>query len=181
MLKTIRFTGVASPCCAGHRRSFFLILFLFFLLRHGFRGTVGAGADVRHALAGTAVLRARSAGGAVQRAGDPCALSRAVVEPDDSAAGVVFGAVLLRMDLPDGHAAPLLWQSEVGEQARQAGIESNRYKPWQTDQVRHFGGGAGGGGVRTGLVGWLDPFSLLVRSMGLSILPGSELRERTRV
>ncbi len=25
----------------------------------------------------------------------------------------------------------------------------------------------------TGLVGWFDPFSLLVRSMGLSILPGA--------
>lgn len=52
-------------------------------------------------------------------------------------------------------------------------IESNRYKRWQTTKyyvlivclvAALFG---------TGVVGWLDPFSLLVRSVGLSVLPAT--------
>lgn len=51
-------------------------------------------------------------------------------------------------------------------------IESNRYKSWQATKyyillvvlvAALFG---------TGLVGWLDPFSVLTRSLGLSIIPG---------
>ncbi len=51
-------------------------------------------------------------------------------------------------------------------------IDSNRYKPWQATKyylliaillAAFFG---------SGLVGWLDPFSFLVRSLGLSVLPG---------
>lgn len=50
-------------------------------------------------------------------------------------------------------------------------IETNRYKRWQTAKyyiliivlVASFFG--------TGIVGWLDPFSLLTKSLGLSILP----------
>ncbi len=50
-------------------------------------------------------------------------------------------------------------------------IDSNRYKPWQTTKyyvlfvvllASFFG---------SGLVGWLDPFSFLTRSLGLSFLP----------
>ena len=50
-------------------------------------------------------------------------------------------------------------------------LESNRYKRWQTTKyyllivvlvAAIFG---------SGLVGWLDPFSFLVRSLGLSVLP----------
>jgi len=51
-------------------------------------------------------------------------------------------------------------------------IESNRYKSWQAAKyyiltvvlVAAFFG--------TAIVGWVDPFSLLTRSLGLSILPG---------
>ena len=52
-------------------------------------------------------------------------------------------------------------------------IESNRYKRWQTTKyyllivclvAALFG---------TGAVGWLDPFSFLVRSVGLSVLPAT--------
>jgi polyferredoxin len=61
----------------------------------------------------------------------------------------------------------LKWHTKRGKNL----IQSNRYKPWQTTKyyillillVAAFFG--------SGIVGWFDPFSLLVRSIGLSILP----------
>jgi polyferredoxin len=50
--------------------------------------------------------------------------------------------------------------------------ESNRYKRWQTTKYYILIAVLIAAIFGTGLVGWLDPFSLLVRSLGLSILPG---------
>jgi polyferredoxin len=52
-------------------------------------------------------------------------------------------------------------------------IESNRYKRWQTTKYYLLAGVLIAAVLGTGVVGWLDPFSLLVRSLGLSILPGT--------
>jgi polyferredoxin len=52
-------------------------------------------------------------------------------------------------------------------------IESNRYKRWQTTKYYLLIGVLVAASFGTGLVGWLDPFSLLVRSIGLSILPAA--------
>ena len=49
-------------------------------------------------------------------------------------------------------------------------IEANRYKRWQTDQICCADRRTGGRGFGSMAIGWLDPFSLLVRSIGLSIL-----------
>jgi polyferredoxin len=52
-------------------------------------------------------------------------------------------------------------------------IESNRYKRWQTTKYYLLVAALIAAVLGTGIVGWLDPFSLLVRSVGLSILPGT--------
>src|SRR5208337_3869607 len=52
-------------------------------------------------------------------------------------------------------------------------IESNRYKSWQTTKYYLLVAALIAAALGTGIVGWLDPFSLLVRSLGLSILPGT--------
>jgi polyferredoxin len=53
-------------------------------------------------------------------------------------------------------------------------IESNRYKRWQTTKYYILVAVLIAAVLGTGIVGWLDPFSLLARSLGLSILPGTD-------
>jgi len=50
-------------------------------------------------------------------------------------------------------------------------IESNRYKRWQTVKYVVLIAGLTAAAFGSMAIGWLDPFSLLVRSLGLSILP----------
>lgn len=52
-------------------------------------------------------------------------------------------------------------------------IDSNRYKRWQTTKYYLLIASLVAAVFGTGIVGWLDPFSLLVRSVGLSILPAT--------
>ena len=52
-------------------------------------------------------------------------------------------------------------------------IASNRYKNWQTAKYYLLIVGLAASLFGTGIVGWLDPFSLLVRSLGLSVLPAT--------
>ena len=51
-------------------------------------------------------------------------------------------------------------------------VESNRYKRWQTTKYYVLFAVLAATALGSGLVGWVDPFSFLVRSMGMSILPG---------
>lgn len=50
-------------------------------------------------------------------------------------------------------------------------IESNRYKRWQTIKYVVLLAGLVAACLGSAVLGWLDPFSLLVRSFGLSLLP----------
>ena len=52
-------------------------------------------------------------------------------------------------------------------------LESNRYKRWQTTKYYILTATLMVALLGTGMVGWLDPFSFLVRSIGLSILPAT--------
>lgn len=52
-------------------------------------------------------------------------------------------------------------------------IESNRYQRWQTTKYYLLIIGLCAALLGTGIIGWLDPFSLLVRSLGLSLLPAT--------
>ena len=79
------------------------------------------------------------------------------MELNHPAAGGVSGAVLLRMDLPDGNAAPLLRQSEVGEQTRQARDRGQSLQAMAEDEVCDPDCRAGGGGVRHGVGGVVRP------------------------
>ena len=107
---------------------FFLLLFLFLLLRTEFRGTVGAGGDVRLHWPVRLFFEFDPLVALVECAGHPCALSRADLEPGHPAADALSGALLLRMDLPHGHAAALRRQYALGVQARQA---AHRGEPLQ--------------------------------------------------
>jgi polyferredoxin len=50
-------------------------------------------------------------------------------------------------------------------------IEANRYKRWQTGKYVVLLAGLVAALFGSAAIGWLDPFSLLVRSFGLSVLP----------
>ncbi len=50
-------------------------------------------------------------------------------------------------------------------------IESNRYKRWQTIKYVVLLAGLVAAAFGSMAIGWIDPFSLLVRSIGLSLLP----------
>jgi ferredoxin len=50
-------------------------------------------------------------------------------------------------------------------------IEANRYKRWQTGKYVVLLAGLVAAFFGSAAIGWLDPFSLLVRSFGLSLLP----------
>ncbi len=51
-------------------------------------------------------------------------------------------------------------------------IESNRYQRWQTGKYVILLAGLTAAFFGSMAIGWLDPFSVLVRSVGLAILPG---------
>lgn len=54
-----------------------------------------------------------------------------------------------------------------------ARISANRYKKWQATKYFLLIAGLLAALCRINMVGWIDPFSLLVRSMGVSILPAA--------
>ncbi len=58
-------------------------------------------------------------------------------------------------------------------------IESNRYKRWQTGKYEILLAGLVAALFGSAAIGWLDPFSLLVRSFGLSLLPALGLAVRS--
>ncbi len=57
-------------------------------------------------------------------------------------------------------------------------IESNRYKRWQTAKYVVLTAGLVAAFFGSMAIGWLDPFSLLVRSIGLSLLPALNVAVR---
>ena len=57
-------------------------------------------------------------------------------------------------------------------------IESNRYKRWQTIKYVVLIAGLGAAFFGSMVIGTLDPFSLLVRSVGLALLPGFNFATR---
>ena len=52
-------------------------------------------------------------------------------------------------------------------------LESNRYKRWQTTKYYLLIAGLAAALLGSGILGWLDPIALLVRSLALSLLPGT--------
>jgi polyferredoxin len=60
-------------------------------------------------------------------------------------------------------------------------IESNRYKRWQTLKYVVLIAGLVAAAFGSMAIGWLDPFSLLVRSVGLSLLPAFNFAARASI
>jgi polyferredoxin len=60
-------------------------------------------------------------------------------------------------------------------------LESNRYKRWQTVKYVVLLAGLIAAFFGSAVIGWLDPFSLLVRSLGLSLLPAFNFALRALV
>ncbi|MFZ0913579.1 MAG: 4Fe-4S dicluster domain-containing protein [Candidatus Korobacteraceae bacterium] len=52
-------------------------------------------------------------------------------------------------------------------------LESNRYKRWQRTKYYLLIAGLAAALLGSGILGWLDPIALLVRSLALSLLPGT--------
>lgn len=72
------------------------------------------------------------------------------------------------------------WVGSMPSEAKRgkARIESNRYKRWQTVKYVVLLAGLVAAATGSMAIGWLDPFSLLVRSVGLSLLPGLDAAVR---
>ena len=152
---------------------FFLLLFLFLLLRTEFRGTVGAGGDVRlhwpvrlfFEIDPLAALANALATHALYRG----LLWSLIILLPAMFLGRFFCGWICPMGTLHHFFGNLRSESKRGKQ----GIEANRYKGWQRTKYVILIAVLAAAVCGTGLVGWFDPFSLLVRSMGLSILPGA--------
>ncbi|MGP8260372.1 MAG: 4Fe-4S binding protein, partial [Acidobacteriaceae bacterium] len=151
----------------------FLLLFLFLLLRTEFRGTVGTGGDVQmhwpvrlfFELDPLAALSNALATHALYRG---LLWSLLVLLP------VMFlGRFFCGWICPMGTLHHFFGNLKSEKKRGKQGIEANRYKPWQRTKYVILIVVLAAAVCGTGLVGWFDPFSLLVRSMGLSILPGT--------
>ena len=152
----------------------FFSLFLFLLLRTEFRGSLHAGGDAIRLPYPVQLFFQFDPLVALSNALSSRALYR----------GLLWSLVIL---LPTmllgrffcGWICPLgsihhFFSSLKSERKRgKQLIESNRYKRWQTTKYYLLVAALIAAILGTGVVGWLDPFSLLVRSLGLSILPGT--------
>ncbi|MBZ5679886.1 MAG: 4Fe-4S binding protein [Acidobacteriia bacterium] len=151
----------------------FFLLFLFLLLRTEFRGSlVSAGSDIRlpypvslfFQLDPLVALTNAVAGHALYRG----LLWSLVVLIPTMFLGRFFCGWICPLGSVHHFFSSLRSERKRGKQL----IESNRYKRWQATKYYLLILSLAAAVMGAGIVGWLDPFSLLVRSLGLSILPG---------
>ena len=150
---------------------FFLLLFLVLLVFTSLRSTPGATADI-HLRAPVRLFFEWDPLVAVANALASHALYR----------GLLWSLVILLPTLFLGRffcgwICPMgTLQHFVGNMPSEAKrgkqrIESNRYKRWQTVKYVVLIAGLVAACFGSMAIGWLDPFSLLVRSIGLALLP----------
>jgi len=155
----------------------FLALFCFLLLRTEFRGTVsgspsGAGGDVRMQWPVGLFFKIDPLV-ALSNALATHALYRGLLWSLLILLPVMFlGRFFCGWICPMGTLHHLFGNMKSEAKRGKLGIEANRYKPWQRTKYVLLIAALAAAFFGSGLVGWLDPFSLLVRSTGLSILPG---------
>lgn len=152
-------------------QTFFFGLFVLLLLKTELRDALGAGGDIRlrapvrlfFQLDPLVALSNALASRALYRG---LLLSLVILIPT-MVLGRFFCGWICPMGTLNHFLGNLRWHTKRGRTL----IDSNRYKRWQTTKyyilaavlvVAFFG---------SGIVGWFDPFSLLVRSLGMSILP----------
>lgn len=151
----------------------FFALFIFLLLRTEFRGTVhGSGTDIRLPYPVGLFFKI-----------DPLVALSSILASHALYRGLLWSLLIVIGTLFLGRffcgwICPLgsihhffggmQSESKRGKQL----IESNRYKRWQATKYYLLFALLAATALGSGLVGWVDPFSFLVRSLGLSILPG---------
>jgi polyferredoxin len=150
---------------------FFFCLFLFLLLRTDFRPS-GASGDL-HLTSPVALFFQIDPLVAISNALSSRALYRGLLWSllillPTFFFGRFFCGWICPMGSLNHFFASLKSESKRGKQL----IESNRYKKWQTTKYYILFAVLVAALFGSGLVGWLDPFSFLTRSLGLSILPG---------
>ena len=167
---------VARPRIVVLRRAaqiFFLALFLFLLVRTQFNGTIGSGSDIRMRWPVRLFFEL-----------DPLAALSNALATHALYRGMVWSLLIL---LPVmflgrffcGWICPLgtlhhFFGNLKSEQKRgKQWVDSNRYKPWQRMKYVILIAVLTAAVCGSGLVGWLDPFSMLTRSLGLSIVPAA--------
>jgi len=153
---------------------FFLALFFFLLLRTQFRGTVGsAGGDVRMQWPVGFFFKLDPLV-ALSNALATHALYRGLLWSLLILLPVMFlGRFFCGWICPMGTLHHLIGSVKSEAKRGKQGIDANRYKPWQRTKYAILIAALAAAFFGSALVGWLDPFSLLVRSTGLSILPGA--------
>lgn len=151
----------------------FFSLFVFLLLRTEFRGSVrGTGNDIRLPYPIRLFFELDPLAG-VSNALASHALYRGLLWSVIIIIGTLFlGRFFCGWICPMGSIhhffGSLQSESKRGKQL----LESNRYKRWQTTKYYLLFAVLTASALGSGLVGWIDPFSFLVRSLGLSIVPG---------
>jgi polyferredoxin len=154
---------------------FFLLLFLWLLVSTSLRPDAGAGTDMRlrgpvrlfFVLDPLVALVNALAGHALYRG---LLWSLLIVVPTLFLGRFFCGWICPMGTLQQWVAS---WPSEA-KRGKQR-IESNRYKRWQTWKYAVLICGLVAALTGSAVIGWFDPFSLLVRSFGLALLPAFNL------
>src|ERR1035441_8458849 len=145
---------------------FFLALFAFLLLRTEFRGAVGPGSELGmhwpvrlfFELDPLAALSNALATHALYRG---LLWSLSILLPV-----MFFGRFFCGWICPMGTIHHFFGGLKSDKKRGKQGIDANRYKPWQRTKYVILIAVLVAALCGAGLVGWFDPFSLLVRSMG---------------
>src|SRR5579864_1144244 len=152
----------------------FFILFLFLLIRTEFRGSIAtSGTDIRLPYPVGLFFRL-----------DPLVSLANVLTGHGLYKGLLVSLVILIPTMflgrffcgwicPLGSIHHFLGSLKSERKRGKQLLESNRYKRWQTTKYYILAATSMAALLGTGVVGWLDPFSFLVRSIGLSILPAT--------
>jgi len=157
---------------------FFLLLFLVLLAFTSLRGIPGATSDIHLALPVRLFFE-----------WDPLVAVANAIATHALYRGLLWSLVILLPTLLLGRFF-CGWICPMGTLQHFAGnmpseakrgkqrIERNRYKRWQTIKYVVLIAGLVAAAFGSMVIGWLDPFSLLVRSIGLSILPAFDYATR---
>lgn len=151
---------------------FFFLLFVFLLVRTGFHGATGPADDIRmrwpvrlfFELDPLAALSNALATHALYRG----LLWSLLILLPVLFLGRFFCGWICPMGTLHHFFGSLQSESKRGKQR----IASNRYQPWQRTKYAVLLAVLAAALCGSAMVGWLDPLSLLVRSLSLSILPG---------
>ncbi|HEY2121588.1 MAG TPA: 4Fe-4S binding protein [Candidatus Acidoferrum sp.] len=153
---------------------FFLALFLLLLLRTELRGSLHATGDVIRLPYPVQLFFQLDPLVAISNALASHALYRGLlwsllVLVPTFFFGRFFCGWICPMGTLNHYFSSLKSESKRGKQL----IDSNRYKSWQTTKYYLLIAVLLASFFGSGLVGWLDPFSLLTRSFGLSFIPAA--------